>query len=159
LPNNNDEYYVELLYGELDETINQNLSTNISSDNEIIELAIRAKQALNISRGPIEPPVIITNLLKQIKATIYLSIYQYWDSPKEIILISALLDPDTKSLKLSDNLVNDLSKLLSTSKLSKDNYVNYSLLRLSDDSDKEKNEASNKVIQYLVLSKEAQEYN
>ncbi|CAG8639080.1 2009_t:CDS:1, partial [Cetraspora pellucida] len=39
------------------------------------------------------------------------------------------------------------------------NQVNYSLLRLSDDSDEEESNMSNKVICYLALPKEAQEYN
>ncbi|CAG8730448.1 9099_t:CDS:2, partial [Gigaspora rosea] len=71
-PNNDKDYYAELLYGKLDITASQSSPTNIPSDNKIIELAVRAKQALDISHA-IEPPVITTNILEQVKATIYLS--------------------------------------------------------------------------------------
>ena len=100
-PNNDEDYYAELLYGELDITSSQSLPTNISSDNKIVELAVCVEQALDISHGrvqkhknisvnsqqnsdprfkkrrAIEPPVITTNILEQVKATIYLSMCQY----------------------------------------------------------------------------------
>ncbi|CAG8568697.1 5241_t:CDS:2 [Dentiscutata heterogama] len=162
-PNNKDEdYYAELLYGELDVTASQSSSTNIYSDDEIIDLAVRADQSLSILHGrvqkykntpvisqqnsdprfkkhrTIEPPVTITNMLEQIKATVYLSMCQYWDIPKEITLLSALLDPDTKSLKESiDNLYNNLPKLSLTNEPPNVNQVNYFLLGLSNDSDEE----------------------
>ncbi|CAG8723351.1 3865_t:CDS:1, partial [Dentiscutata heterogama] len=90
---------------------------------EIIDLAVRADQSLSISHGrvqkhkntpvisqqnsnpwfkkrrAIEPPVTITNMLEQVKATVYLSMCQYWDVLKEITLLSALLDPRYKKLK------------------------------------------------------------
>ncbi|CAG8510618.1 23370_t:CDS:2 [Gigaspora rosea] len=189
-PNNDEDYYAELLYGEFDITASQSSPTNIPSDNEIVELAVRAKQALDISHGcvqkhkntsvnsqqnsdpqfkkprAIELPVITTNILEQVKATIYLSMCQYWDVPKEIILLSALLDPQYKKLKfvtetqqLNNNLSNNLPKPLLTNKLSNVNQVNYSLLGLSDDSDEEESNMSNEVFCYLALPKEAQEYD
>ncbi|CAG8700520.1 17899_t:CDS:2 [Cetraspora pellucida] len=55
LPNNKDEdYYVELLYGELDMTASQSLSINMHSDDKIVDLAAHANQALNISHGCIQ---------------------------------------------------------------------------------------------------------
>ncbi|CAG8493044.1 6183_t:CDS:1, partial [Scutellospora calospora] len=205
----NEDYYVELLYEELDITASQSSSINMHSDDEIFDLAARANQALNISHGrvqkhknipvnsqqnsdprfkkrrAIEPPVTIMNMLEQVKATIYLSMCQYWDVPKEITLLSALLDPRYKKLKFvteiqrnmivdklnelyrieqaiiieesNDSLYNNLPKLSFTNKLSDVNQVNYSLLGLSDDSDEEESNMSNEVIRYLALPKEAQE--
>ncbi|CAG8853093.1 37615_t:CDS:2, partial [Gigaspora margarita] len=125
LPNDQDEdYYAELLYEELDVTASQN--------DEIVDLAGRVNQALSISQGriqkhkntpvnsqqnsnskfkkrqAIEPPVTITNMLKQVKATIYLSMCQYWDIPKEITLISVLLDPRYKKLKFVTETQHDI---------------------------------------------------
>src|SRR6185437_14948904 len=53
-PNNNEDYYAELLYGELDITASQSSPTNIPSDNEIVELAVRAEQALDILHGHVQ---------------------------------------------------------------------------------------------------------
>ncbi|CAG8712925.1 22599_t:CDS:2, partial [Dentiscutata erythropus] len=101
-------------------------------------------------RQAIEPSVAITNILEQ-----------YWDIPKEITLLSALLDPQYKKLKIVtetqyDTLYNNLPKLSLTNEPSNINQVNYSLLRLSDE---EESNMSNKVICYLALPKEAQECN
>ncbi|CAG8857513.1 43793_t:CDS:1, partial [Gigaspora margarita] len=88
-PNDQDEdYYAELLYGELDVTASQSSSTNVHSDDEIVDLAGRVDQALSISQGhvqkhkntpvnsqqnsdpwfkkrrAIEPPVTIMNMLE-----------------------------------------------------------------------------------------------
>ncbi|CAG8826747.1 35568_t:CDS:1, partial [Gigaspora margarita] len=47
-PNNDEDYYAELLYSELDITASQSSPTNIPSDNKIVELAVHIKQALDI---------------------------------------------------------------------------------------------------------------
>ncbi|CAG8843048.1 19373_t:CDS:2, partial [Gigaspora margarita] len=54
-PNDQDEdYYTELLYGELDVTASQSSSTNVHSDDEIVDLAGRVDQALSISHGHVQ---------------------------------------------------------------------------------------------------------
>ncbi|CAG8503889.1 1840_t:CDS:2 [Gigaspora rosea] len=54
-PNDQDKgYYAELLYGELDITASQSSSTNVHSDNEIVDLAGRVDQALSISHGRVQ---------------------------------------------------------------------------------------------------------
>ncbi|CAG8836268.1 11982_t:CDS:2, partial [Gigaspora margarita] len=175
LPNNNNYYYAELLYSKLDITVSQSSLTNIPSDNEIVKLAVCSEQALNISHGhvqkhkntsvnsqqnydswfkkcqAIEPLAITTNILKQVKATIYPS--KSVDKLSELYRIEQTIIIE----ELNDNLSNNLSKLSLTNKLSNVNQVNYSLLGLSDDLNKEKSNISNKVFRYLDLPKEAQE--
>ena len=51
------------------------------------------------NRRLIEKPVITTNLLKKVKASIYLSMKEYWYVPKTVGMIAAILDPRLKSLK------------------------------------------------------------
>ncbi|CAG8822210.1 6312_t:CDS:1, partial [Dentiscutata erythropus] len=122
-------------------------------------------------RQAIELPVTITNMLEQVKATVYLSMCQYWDVPKEITLLSVLLDPRYKKLKFvtetqrnmavnklnelyrieqaiiieesNDNLYNNLPKLSLMNEPPNVNQVNYSLLGLSDNSDEEESNMSN----------------
>ncbi|CAG8855231.1 991_t:CDS:1, partial [Gigaspora margarita] len=50
----------------------------------------------------------IMNMLEWVKATIYLSMCQYWDIPKEITLILALLDPRYKKLKFVTKTQRDM---------------------------------------------------
>ncbi|CAG8853223.1 34462_t:CDS:2, partial [Gigaspora margarita] len=120
-PNDQDEdYYAELLYRELDVTASQSVSTNVHSDDEIVDLAGHVDQALSILQGhvqkhkntpvnsqqnldpqfkkhrAIEPPVTITNILE-------------WDIPKEITLILALLDPRYKKLKFVTETQRDMA--------------------------------------------------
>ncbi|CAG8856371.1 40537_t:CDS:1, partial [Gigaspora margarita] len=56
----------------------------------------------------------------------------------------------------NDDLYNNPSKLSLTNEQPNVNQVNYSLIGLSDDSDKEESNMSNEVIHYLALPKEAQ---
>jgi hypothetical protein len=55
------------------------------------------------NRRLIENPVIITNLLKKVKASIYLSMKQYWEVPKLVGMIAAILDLRLKGLKFVGN--------------------------------------------------------
>ncbi|KAF0429460.1 zinc finger bed domain-containing protein 1-like [Gigaspora margarita] len=197
-PNDQDEdYYAELLYEKLDITASQSSSTNVYSDDKIVDLAGCVDQALSISNSyvqkhknilvnsqqnsdsrfkkhqAIELPVTITNMLEWVKATIYLSMCQYWNIPKKSTLILALLDPRYKKLKFvtetqcdmavdklnelyqieqsiimeesNDDLYNNPPKLLLTNEQSNVNQVNYSLIGLSDDSDEEESNMSNEV--------------
>ncbi|CAG8657445.1 5113_t:CDS:2 [Cetraspora pellucida] len=180
-PNNKDkDYYVELLYGELDMTASQSSSINMHLDNKIIDLAACANQALNISHGcvqkhknisvnsqqnsdpwfkkcrAIEPPVTIINMLEQkLKFVTEIRRNITIDKLNELYRIEQAIIIEESN----DSLYNNLSKLSFTNKLSNVNQVNYSLLRLSDDSNKEESNMSNEVICYLALPKEAQKCN
>ena len=59
------------------------------------------------NRQVIEALVITTNILEHVKATIYLSMCQYWDVPKEVTLLAALLDPRFKKLKFVTKMQRD----------------------------------------------------
>ncbi|CAG8541034.1 9883_t:CDS:2 [Cetraspora pellucida] len=184
LPNDKDEdYYAELLYRELDVTASQSSSTNIHSDDEIIDLAVHADQSLSISPGyvqkhknisvisqqnsdlqfkkcrAIESLVTITNILEQIKATLkFVTETQRnmaVDKLNELYRIEQAIIIEESN----DNLYNNLSKLSLINKLLNVNQVNYFLLRLSDDLDEEESNMSNKVIHYLALPKKIQECN
>ncbi|CAG8817427.1 17837_t:CDS:2, partial [Gigaspora margarita] len=125
LPNDQDEdYYAELLYGELDITASQNLW-------------FKKYQA-------IELPVTITNILEQIKFTIYLT---------QVVTET--------QYNMANRIItyNNPPKLLLTNEQPNVNQVNYSLIGLSDNSDKEESNMLNEVICYLALPKEAQRCN
>src|SRR5437667_7306471 len=51
------------------------------------------------NRRLIEDPVVTTDLLKKVKASIYLSMKEYWEVPKLVGMIAAILDPRLKGLK------------------------------------------------------------
>ncbi len=53
----------------------------------------------------IENPIIIIDLLKKVKASIYLSMKEYWKVPKLVEMIVAILDPWLKRLKFISNNV------------------------------------------------------
>ncbi|CAB4395082.1 unnamed protein product [Rhizophagus irregularis] len=55
------------------------------------------------NRRLIENPVNTTNLLKKVKASIYLSMKEYWNVPKLVGMVAAILDPRLKSLKFVNN--------------------------------------------------------
>ncbi|CAG8789421.1 17133_t:CDS:2 [Gigaspora margarita] len=163
LPNDQDEdYYAELLYRKLDVTASQSSLTNIHSDNKIVDLAGRVDQALSISHDHVQKHknTLVNSqqnsdpwFKKSLKATIYLSMCQYWDIPKEITLISALLDSRYKKLKFVTETQHNMLSL--TNERPNVNQVNYSLIGLFDDSDEEESNMSNEVNRYLALPKEA----
>lgn len=58
------------------------------------------------NRRIIEGPVVTTDLLKKVKASIYLSMKEYWEVPKLVGMIAAILDPRLKNLKfVNDNII------------------------------------------------------
>ena len=209
----NEEYYENLLYEVFEEVSEQDLSALDNENTGIIDInqpliisrgrTRRCKntrlthntsnQVIRENVDPrfknhrvIEAPVITTNILEYVKATIYLSMCQYWDVPKEVTLLAALLDPWFKKLKFVtkmqrdttiDNLRQlyrieqaiileesadsphiDLPKPSPTNKIANAYKVNYSLLGMYEDSDDEdESNTSDEVTQYLALPKEVQE--
>ncbi|CAG8785115.1 16089_t:CDS:1, partial [Dentiscutata erythropus] len=134
------------------------------------------------NRRAISLPNSTIGVLEKIKATIYLSMCQYWDCPKETTLLSALLDPRYKKLKFAteaqrnmaidklnelyrieqaaiieesndDLYVSSSGSLVTNEPLSTStNQVNYSLLGIYEDSDDESS-ISDEVARYLALPK------
>jgi hypothetical protein len=177
-----EEYYANLLYGEVGETTGQR---DFSLDDT--DPAVRVNQPLNISRGrqgrrigrntqstnrihenadprfknrrTIEPPVTTTNILEQVKATIYLSMCQYWDVPKETTLLAALLDPRFKKLKFvteeqRNTTINNLKQLFQTEQaIVAEESANNPLPNLSEPltADNSANSRSSHKVNYLLL--------
>ncbi|CAG8811455.1 11061_t:CDS:1, partial [Gigaspora rosea] len=168
-----DEYYTNLLNDELDEVASQDEDT----DDEVTTSNQRSQFK---NRRAISLPNSTIGVLEKIKATIYLSMCQYWDCPKETTLLSALLDPRYKKLKFAteaqrnmaidklnelyrieqaiiieesnDDLFVSSSESLITNEPSSTNQVNYSLLGIYEDSDDESS-ISDEVARYLALPK------
>jgi hypothetical protein len=58
------------------------------------------------NRRLIEDPVVTTDLLKKVKASVYLSMKEYWEVPKLVGMIAAILDPRLKNLKfVNDSII------------------------------------------------------
>ncbi|CAG8825201.1 37891_t:CDS:2, partial [Gigaspora margarita] len=115
-PNNQDEdYYAELLYRELDVTASQSSSTNVHSDDEIVDLADCVDQALSISHA-IEPPVTIMNMLEWVKATIYLKFVTETQCNMAIDKLNELYRIEQTIIieESNDDLYNNPPKLLLT---------------------------------------------
>ncbi|CAG8779244.1 19981_t:CDS:2, partial [Cetraspora pellucida] len=84
-----DEEYNTNLLDKLNKITNQDQLNRSSDDEDMV-----SNQQLQFKNHyAIKLPDTTKGVLKKIKAAIYLSICQYWDFPKEITLLSALLDP------------------------------------------------------------------
>ncbi|CAG8626056.1 1027_t:CDS:2, partial [Gigaspora rosea] len=144
-PNDQDEsYYAELLYGELEVTASQSSSTNVHSDDEIVDLAGRVDQALSISHSH-DPQYKKLKFVTETQGDIAV------DKLNELYRIEQAIIME----ELNDDLHNNPPKLSLTNERQNVNQVNYSLIGLSDDSDEEESNMSNEVIHYLALPKEA----
>jgi hypothetical protein len=102
---------------------NQNTQNNrgsgrlVSSNRQIRQQHSRTRQTnsnpLFKNRRLIESPVNTDRLLDIFKATLYLSMKQYWDIPTEIALMATMLDPRLKRLSFTS----DYQKLEAQEKL------------------------------------------
>ncbi|CAG8483290.1 5754_t:CDS:1 [Cetraspora pellucida] len=183
LPEDEDEEYNTNSLDKLNKITNQD-QLNESSDNKD---TVSNQQLQFKNHHAIKLPDTTEGVLKKIKAAIYLNMCQYWDFPKEITLLLALLDPRHKKLKFvteqqcnvvidklnelyrieqaiileesNNSLFVDLSESLATNEFSNIDQVNYSLFKIYEDSDDNNDNMSNEVVRYLTLPKEAPKYN